>query len=1208
MRDSLAYAQAPKRRFDGALQTGPYKRPDYRNQNNNTYRAVTKNGKTSGIDIESTQYNILITVSNEHNAGTTAPVRLRLKGDKGITKPIAINSTSGVNLERGSSRELEVQCKNVGELSWIWLENKGTGKEDGLLLSSIQISQPSTEKVWFFSIGKWLSRHDGERLSIRDFRGKAVQMTHYRVTVVTGNFAGAGTDSRVSLIMYGQVGESPQFLLTSPDRRGLFAPGAVSKFIIPFSNLGDISRVKVSRDGSGSNSGWFLKRIIVEDPTRPRSCYLFNCNDWISLNKHDDVSHSQVIQNEESVDFNEHEYHVTFYNSAVQRAGTTSDVFLKLYGRDGADRERWFNNQQYQFRVDGATNQIKLRTRERLGDLSKVKVGLEAKGNSPGWLLDKWIIPDRDGAPVSRYLPLEDSKDPSPVIPEQKFEMTLFTKCDRPVMGKLTDVFFRLFGPKEKNFDERAFNKSIKMGNFSPPNRRCSPIICIPGEQLKPTGESVFKFTVNGCHRLSPSSKLSLGHDAPQKSSDWFVEKVMLYCLNTGITQIFHCKKWFPFTDNEVKRKIGPQYTVTPSKRPPAINNADWQVEVYTSEMRDAGTTAPVYMTLYGNQGKTDEIWLNEAYSADKDAFFDRGSCRIFKLNLPPVGDLSKLRIRHDATTTSPDWYLEKVIIQHLTTRKSYLFTCNRWLGVGDNTTSNICEIPVSESNGDQPLSGANYTIHTMTGEMLKADTNSNLYISLLGDAGKTQFIPLKHSQSPSDPFRLGQEDIFQFEAPFIEKAKILLERKDSETSWYLKNLSVTVNEFSLRYPFTVEKWLSLSQYEDKKEFILQPESVERLFRAVPYEITFYTGSESGSGTDALVFLQLYGNKGAKKTETLLFGPDAKAFATGGTDTFNVYTSEVGDITKIRVGHNGKEPSANWFLEKIRIRKIATHFCAHCFLEVCPNMRISQKLAANKPQKCNNNRCDCHLETKKTPEEAPLLTLEDRPLEEYWFFANGWLPPRDIANGQNFCELPPASADQAPLSDRIETVYEIRVRTSSKPGAGTTSQAYITLIGDNSESGDFVLHNPQGQILTQDREAIFRVEAIDLGKINKIRLRHDNTGTSPDWHIQDVTVIESTGDNEREYLFNCNQWLIASPSGSDHLIKEFLVSQTKQLQASGRSIHINEYVNGNSSIVRKNRFLSTNSSFNKDRPSKQGKFLNIAHRIKLVPSLIRLNG
>lgn len=144
--------------------------------------------------------------------------------------------------------------------------------------------------------------------------------------------------------------------------------------------------------------------------------------------------------------------------------------------------------------------------------------------------------------------------------------------------------------------------------------------------------------------------------------------------------------------------------------------------------------------------------------------------------------------------------------------------------------------------------------------------------------------------------------------------------------------------------------------------------------------------------------------------------------------------------------------------------------------------------------------------------------------------------------------------------------------------------------------------------MTSNSNLVFQVEAIDLGKINKIRLRHDNTGTSPDWHIQDVTVIESTGDNEREYLFNCNQWLTASASGSGHLIKEFLVFQTKQLLGSGRSIHINECVNGNSSILQKNRFLSTNSFFNKDRPFKQGKFLNIAHRIKLVSSLIRVNG
>lgn len=104
--------------------------------------------------------------------------------------------------------------------------------------------------------------------------------------------------------------------------------------------------------------------------------------------------------------------------------------------------------------------------------------------------------------------------------------MTLFTKCDKKVMGKLSDIFFRLFGPKEKHFDEEAFNNAIKMGDFAPPHKRCSPIICIPGEQVKPNGESIIKFQIGDCQRLSPTSKLALGHNAPFESADWFIEKV----------------------------------------------------------------------------------------------------------------------------------------------------------------------------------------------------------------------------------------------------------------------------------------------------------------------------------------------------------------------------------------------------------------------------------------------------------------------------------------------------------------------------------------------------------------------------------------------------------------------------------------------------------------------------------------------------------
>lgn len=124
--------------------------------------------------------------------------------------------------------------------------------------------------------------------------------TDYRITVVTGDFDGAGTDSQVFLVMFGEHGESPQFKLTSMDQRDLFSSGAVSRFIIRTANLGDISHVRVSRDASGSKLGWFLKRIIVEDPSRPQCCYLFNCNDWITLSNPTDNNNSQVIRREVS--------------------------------------------------------------------------------------------------------------------------------------------------------------------------------------------------------------------------------------------------------------------------------------------------------------------------------------------------------------------------------------------------------------------------------------------------------------------------------------------------------------------------------------------------------------------------------------------------------------------------------------------------------------------------------------------------------------------------------------------------------------------------------------------------------------------------------------------------------------------------------------------------------------------------------------------
>lgn len=56
------------------------------------------------------------------------------------------------------------------------------------------------------------------------------------------------------------------------------------------------------------------------------------------------------------------------------------------------------------------------------------------------------------------------------------------------------------------------------------------------------------------------------------------------------------------------------------------------------------------------------------------------------------------------------------------------------------------------------------------------------------------------------------------------------------------------------------------------------------------------------------------------------------------------------------------------------------------------------------------------------------------------------------------------------------------------------------------------------------QEDIFKIEAADLGKIYKIRVRHDNSGFSPAWYLEKVEIIDDK-DPRQPFLFYCERWL-----------------------------------------------------------------------------------
>jgi hypothetical protein len=92
------------------------------------------------------------------------------------------------------------------------------------------------------------------------------------------------------------------------------------------------------------------------------------------------------------------------------------------------------------------------------------------------------------------------------------------------------------------------------------------------------------------------------------------------------------------------------------------------------------------------------------------------------------------------------------------------------------------------------------------------------------------------------------------------------------------------------------------------------------------YVIRVHTGDIKGAGTDANVYLFLYGEKGdsgrleLRKSETY-----RNAFERNRIDVFTRELMDIGNLKRVVVGHdNGGLLGGAWFLSKVRCERVST--------------------------------------------------------------------------------------------------------------------------------------------------------------------------------------------------------------------------------------------------------------------------------------------
>lgn len=86
----------------------------------------------------------------------------------------------------------------------------------------------------------------------------------------TGDVKSAGTDSAISMTMFGSEGTTPEFVLDKDESR--FERGGVDLIRMDLDDVGKLLKVRIAVDGKGTRPDWFLEKVLYFIVCRELNC------------------------------------------------------------------------------------------------------------------------------------------------------------------------------------------------------------------------------------------------------------------------------------------------------------------------------------------------------------------------------------------------------------------------------------------------------------------------------------------------------------------------------------------------------------------------------------------------------------------------------------------------------------------------------------------------------------------------------------------------------------------------------------------------------------------------------------------------------------------------------------------------------------------------------------------------------------------------
>ncbi|CAL1540467.1 unnamed protein product [Lymnaea stagnalis] len=1079
-----------------------------------------------------TEYEVVAVTGDQLHAGTSANVSMTLFGKSGITDKISLKNGNPDMFKTNNTDIFHFKSKCVGPMKKIRIEHDNTGVAPGWFLKRLVVTDlKNPQWKYYFPCDQWLAKDEGDREICRDllaFRDPMAvrKLCKYKVTVYTGKKFGAGTDANVTITMFGELGDSGEKKLRK-SRVNCFETNSVDEFTLECPKLGRLDRVRIGHDNTGPSPGWYLEKIIIDD-LESSTVYVFPCQRWLAKGEDDGQITRELYVNVGPRDMSRgksYPFIITVKTGDKANAGTNARVYIVMYGHKGLETSGkiWLDNGAFK---QNKTDIFNVDVAKMISPLSKIEIGHDNTGAGPGWFLDsvtiycpasgieqffscgKWLATDEGDGLIQRTLTEQISmrKSKEKQINWQAWVWTTDTKN----AGTDAKVYICIYGDKGKSDDIELDNK---------------------GDNFEQGQMDTFRFN---SVEVGKPYKIRVWHDNSGSLSGWHLDKIELESMEGKERYTFKCNRWLAEDedDHELVREL-PAEAPSIKKPLPVVH---YTVQVYTGKKQGAGTDANVFINIFGEKGDTGKRILKR--SKNNKNKFEKGQVDEFEIEAVTLLKLKKIRIGHDGTGAGSGWYLDKVVVIPREDKDKYgevTFNCNRWLDTKED--DGLIEREITAS-GSQMLNTTTYHVSVKTGEVSGAGTDANVSLKIFGTLGDTGSLLLRQSENSKNKFEQGRTDLFKLEATDIGKIKKIKIGHDNSklgAAWYLEEVGIDIPSKGEHYTFACRKWLSEKEGTDVELEPLAVQAIEKSESSVPYEITIWTGNEKNAGTDAKVFIQMYGNKG--KTEEIELRNKSDNFETGQCDKFKIEAPDVGILQKVRIGHDGAGMNSGWYLEKMTTRTLAVRPQAGD----AAISKVLSKITFYRPfysQTLTFSQIFVHplsyfliiVHLKTRSKLDAVLEEEEAETEDYWFFVNKWFAKSE---GDKLIvrELMPTDAHGKPLKGSLEGklfLYTVKVYTGDVSYAGTDANVYITLYGTNGDTGERHLKESATNTnkFERNKEDIFSIKAIDLGNLVKVTIRHDNKGGGADWFLDRVEVDDTK--RKKSYFFPCQRWLAVS--------------------------------------------------------------------------------